>query len=102
MKEDKFNKSSDTVPNVDARTLEDIKTDLGILQEETKGNKKRSKDLSHSIIAKPLLKVPIYYESIILNLHALRTQDWDLFKASLQMMMPWLQIYDNANTASGS
>ena len=95
MKEDKFNKSPDTVPNADARTLEDIKTDLGILLEEAQGDKKRSKDLSHSIIVEPLLKVPVYYVSISLNLHALRTHDWDSFKASLQMMMPWLQIYDN-------
>ena len=30
-----------------------------------------------------------------MNIHALRTQDWDAFKASLGMMLPWPRIYDN-------
>ncbi len=34
-------------------------------------------------------------EILIMNIHALRTQDWESFKASLRMMMPWLRIYDN-------
>ena len=34
-------------------------------------------------------------EILIMNIHALRTQDWDEFKAFLRMMMPWLRIYDN-------
>lgn len=34
-------------------------------------------------------------EILIMNIYALRTQDWDSFKASLRMMMPWLRIYDN-------
>ena len=34
-------------------------------------------------------------EVLLLNIHALRTQDWDAFKCSLRMMLPWLQIYDN-------
>ena len=34
-------------------------------------------------------------EVLIMNIHALRTQDWDAFKASLRMMLPWLKIYDN-------
>ena len=34
-------------------------------------------------------------EALLLNIHALRTQDWDAFKCSLRMMLPWLQIYDN-------
>ena len=34
-------------------------------------------------------------EILVMNIHALRTQDWDAFKASLRMMLPWLRIYDN-------
>ena len=35
-------------------------------------------------------------EILLLNIHALRMQDWDaLKKASILMMMPWLQIQDN-------
>ena len=34
-------------------------------------------------------------EILIMNIHALRMQDWDAFKASLRMMVPWLRIYDN-------
>ena len=34
-------------------------------------------------------------EILIMNIHAPSTQDWDEFKASLRMMMPWLRIYDN-------
>ena len=32
---------------------------------------------------------------MIMNIHALRTQDWDSLKAPLGMMLPWLRIYDN-------
>ena len=35
-------------------------------------------------------------EIFMMNLHALRTQNWDEFKASLRLMLPWLQIYDNS------
>ena len=31
----------------------------------------------------------------MMNLHALRTQNWDEFKSSLRMIIPWMQIYDN-------
>ena len=34
-------------------------------------------------------------EILMMNLHALRTQNWDEFKSSLRMMIPWMQIYDN-------
>ena len=29
------------------------------------------------------------------NIHAIRTRDWTLFKSSLKLMLPWMQIYDN-------
>lgn len=35
-------------------------------------------------------------EILMMNLHALRTQNWDEFKTSLRLMLPWLQIYDNS------
>ena len=34
-------------------------------------------------------------ETLIMNIYALRTQNWEAFKASLRMMLPWLRIYDN-------
>ena len=34
-------------------------------------------------------------EILMMNLQALRTQNWDEFKSSLRMMIPWMQIYDN-------
>ncbi len=34
-------------------------------------------------------------EILMMNLRALRTQNWDEFKASLRLMLPWMQIYDN-------
>lgn len=34
-------------------------------------------------------------EVLLLNIHALHTQDWDAFTCSLRMMLPWLQLYDN-------
>ena len=36
-------------------------------------------------------------EILMMNLHALRTQNWDEFRTSLRLMLPWLQIYDNSN-----
>ncbi|KAG0711388.1 hypothetical protein GWK47_020695 [Chionoecetes opilio] len=35
-------------------------------------------------------------EILMMNLHALRTQNWEEFKASLRLMLPWMQIYDNS------
>ena len=32
---------------------------------------------------------------LMMNLHALRTQNWEEFKGSLRLMLPWMQIYDN-------
>ena len=34
-------------------------------------------------------------EILMMNVHVLKTQNWEEFKLSIQMMMPWLQIYDN-------
>ena len=34
-------------------------------------------------------------EILILNIHAVKIQNWEEFKASLRLMMPWLQVYDN-------
>ncbi|KAG1664228.1 hypothetical protein GQR58_019910 [Nymphon striatum] len=34
-------------------------------------------------------------EILMMNLHALRTQNWEEFKGSLHLMLPWMQIYDN-------
>jgi len=36
-------------------------------------------------------------EILMMNFHALRTQNWDEFKASVRLMIPWLQVYDNTN-----
>ena len=34
-------------------------------------------------------------EILMLNIHAVKTQNWEEFKMSLRLMMPWLQVYDN-------
>ena len=34
-------------------------------------------------------------EILMMNIHSLKIQDWSEFKASLQLMIPWMQIYDN-------
>jgi len=34
-------------------------------------------------------------EILLMNLHALRTRNWEEFHASLRLMLPWMQIYDN-------
>ena len=34
-------------------------------------------------------------EVLTQNIYAIRTQKWEDFKASLWMLLPWLQIYDN-------
>ena len=36
-------------------------------------------------------------EILMMNFHASRTQNWDEFKASVRLMIPWLQVYDNTN-----
>ena len=33
----------------------------------------------------------------MMNIHSLKVKDWEMFKASLRMMIPWVQIYDNNN-----
>ena len=32
---------------------------------------------------------------LFMNIHALRTRSWAMFKVSLRLMLPWLYIYDN-------
>ena len=36
-------------------------------------------------------------EILMMKIHFLRIQDWSLFKDSLRLMIPWMQIYDNNN-----
>ena len=33
-------------------------------------------------------------EILIMNIHSCRTQNWNLFKSSIRLMLPWLIIYD--------
>ena len=34
-------------------------------------------------------------EILMMNIHSVKIQDWKMFKNSLRMMIPWMQIYDN-------
>ena len=34
-------------------------------------------------------------EILIMNIQSLKLMDWDKFKDSLRLMIPWMQIYDN-------
>ena len=34
-------------------------------------------------------------EILTQNIHAIRTSNWNEFKSSLKLMLPWMQIYDN-------
>jgi len=34
-------------------------------------------------------------EVLMMNMHSLRSRNWEEFKSSLRQMLPWLQIYDN-------
>ena len=36
-------------------------------------------------------------EILMMNIHSLRTQNWESFKCSIRLMLPWLVIYDNNN-----
>ena len=54
-----------------------------------------SVEASDSPMARFWLSFMDMVEILLMNIHALRTQDWDSFKASLRMMFPWLRIYDN-------
>ena len=38
---------------------------------------------------------------LFVNIHALRTRSWDMFKVSLRLMLPWLHIYDNDKYLNG-
>ena len=38
-------------------------------------------------------------EVLMMNIHSLKLQDCEMFKASLQMMILWMQIYGNNNYA---
>ena len=50
---------------------------------------------SDSAMAKYWLSFLKMTEILTLNIHAVKTQNWEEFKASLRLMMPWLQVYDN-------
>eukprot|EP00112_Aurelia_sp_Birch-Aquarium-sp1_P018096 Seg4270.2 transcript_id=Seg4270.2/GoldUCD/mRNA.D3Y31 product="hypothetical protein" protein_id=Seg4270.2/GoldUCD/D3Y31 len=34
-------------------------------------------------------------EILMMNIHSLKIQDWSEFKASIRLMIPWMQVYDN-------
>ena len=34
-------------------------------------------------------------EILVMNIHAIKIQDWDMFLASIRLMVPWIQVYDN-------
>ena len=36
-------------------------------------------------------------EILMMNIHSLKIQDWNMFKDSLCLMIPWMQIYVNNN-----
>ena len=50
---------------------------------------------SDSAMAKYWLSILKMTEILMLNIHAVKTQNWEEFKTSLRLMMPWLQVYDN-------
>ena len=61
-----------------------------------------SVEASDSPMARFWLSFMDMVEILLMNVYALQTQDWDLFTASLRMMLPWLRIYNiMTNTASG-
>lgn len=49
---------------------------------------------SGSSMAKYWMSFMQMVEVLMMNVHSLRTQNFEDFKASLQLMLPWLQIYD--------
>ena len=50
---------------------------------------------SDSAMAKYWLSFLKMTEILMLNIHAVKTQNWEESKTSLRLMMPWLQVYDN-------
>ena len=36
-------------------------------------------------------------EILMMNIHSLKIQGWSMFKDSLRLMIPWMQIYDSNN-----
>ena len=34
-------------------------------------------------------------EILMMNIHSLKTQNWEMFKDSIKLMIPWMQVYDN-------
>jgi len=55
----------------------------------------QSAESSNSSMVKYWLSFMSMVEVLMLNIHAVKTRNWDEFKASLRMMMPWLHVYDN-------
>ena len=50
---------------------------------------------SDSPMAKYWLTFLDMSEILMLNIHAVKMQNWEEFKTSLRLMLPWLQVYDN-------
>ena len=50
---------------------------------------------SDSPMAKYWLTFLDMSEILMLNIHAVKTQNWEEFKTSLRLMLPWLQVYDS-------
>ena len=44
-----------------------------------------------------LARIDNKMNSLMMNTHSLRTQNWESFKCYIRLMLPWLVIYDNNN-----
>ena len=49
----------------------------------------------NSPMANYLLSFMEMVEILVMNIYSLKTQNWNQFKESLRLMIPWMQIYDN-------
>ena len=34
-------------------------------------------------------------EILVMNIHAIKIRDWDMFLASMRLIVPWIQVYGN-------
>lgn len=80
---------------IDAQGLADVHTELEQNAEVKDLIETLFRDCDGAPLAEYWISFMEMVEILTQNIHALRTSNWNEYKSSLKLMLPWMQIYDN-------
>ena len=80
---------------IDAQQLAEVHAELENNAEVKDLIETLFRDFEGAPLAEYWLSFMEMVEVLTQNIHALRTSNWNEYKSSLKLMLPWMQIYDN-------